>query len=769
MKNNEIPKKHISSKPRKTRPSTSKPSAIKTEETQVETLTNNKKNAKVDISEEKIKESEEENLSKSYIINKSRSSIEKIDFLDSLAKGSRKDSFINLLDEEAQRIDKINDQKQKLNTITLKETDIDGLYDWKTLFNNSRPMSHYTRINYKKRVITEEKINDYIKSPKILVDLPDDKMLYFFGKNAFDGNSQKNNKNKNGLSFRTKINNNFNISNTISNNDKTQTLKSNRSNNKFLASSKIKSSRSLKTVKKITKNEKGHNYIKPISIYAKFGPEDTFYFSNAFSDYYKEDLKTFTKKMPILKPKVKTCSNNLRHIINKQRIKSLHKEQQYYDMLMQDSLVLKKQDLIISAERRNPVPLMKAIYKHENPDAEEIKENVRKYFNTMKPFGNDDGKTDFTKNDRWRLNRELVKFRKGKYNEENKNDNYIRGKKRKLILSYYNINDPQIQIFNNLNINDEHEIHYSFEFKNKNNCNDYLDNNNFKINKNQSAEKKVEEKNKDEILNKTKKEEKIQITTINKNTDKNAIKIKKRPGTGFKRSRDINILKNEKIKKSLHLNRPHSSNVRRDNILTENKIFDLKDYNELYKNYLPSNRFPVKTQSKIKSNSYNKINEMLKKRHYKKYSQDYFITQAGSSTINNYMSFDNVSSSENSEKSKKKMKYRPKTANGVRPNSKMNINYENNKTEYNNYNNRKKCNYLFFNNYINNTNDLNMNNNSQYKVYFAPMNCFNKLAPIYYSSSINVHVKNKRNKRKEILNNYYGNYNREFNKNKLYF
>ena len=66
MKNIEIPKRPTSLKPSKTRPSTSKPSAIKTEETQVETLTNNKKNTKVNISEEKIKESEEENISKSY-------------------------------------------------------------------------------------------------------------------------------------------------------------------------------------------------------------------------------------------------------------------------------------------------------------------------------------------------------------------------------------------------------------------------------------------------------------------------------------------------------------------------------------------------------------------------------------------------------------------------------------------------------------------------------------------------------------------------------
>ena len=775
MKTNEIPKRPVSSKPSKTRPSTSKPSAIKTEETQLETLTNNKKNTNVNISEEKIYESEEENISKSYLINKSRSTIEKIDFLDSLAKGSRKDSFINLLDEEAQRIDKINEQKNKLNYITLKENDIDGLYDWKTLFNHSRPLSHYTRINYKKPVVTEEEIKDDIKSPKILVDLPDDKMLYFFGPNAFGNSTSIKNKNKDGSTFRKKMNNNYNISNTISNNDKTQTLKSNRSNTKFRASSKIKSSRTLKSGKKNTKSEKGHNYIKPISIYSKFEPEVTFYFSNTFSDYYKEDLKTFTKKMPILKAKVKTNSKNLKKLINKQKISSFQKEQQYYDMLMKDSLVIKKQDLIISAERRNPVPLMKSIYKHENPDAVEIKENIRKYFNTMKPLGKDDGKTDYTKNDRWRLNRELVKFRKGKdkYNEEIKNSCYIKGKKRKLILSYYDSNDPQVQIFNNLNIDDEHKINHSFEFKNINNLdnnNIFIENvndnnNNYISNNSYTIENKEEEKNKEDKLYKEKKEEKTKNKNIN--TD---IKVKKRPRTGFKHSRDINILKNEKLKNSLYLNRPHSSNVRRKNILTENKLFDLNDYNELYKNYLPSNRFPVKTNSKLKSNSYNKINEMLKKRHMnKKSNPEYFITQTGANTISNYFSFDNYSCSDISEKSKKTQKIRPKTASGIRPNIKMNINLENSKIQFDN--SSQKCNYLFFNRYINNTKDLDINNNRQYRGYFAPMNCFNKLAGKYYSSSINVHVKNKRNKRKEILDNYSGNYHRhrDFNKNKFYF
>ena len=58
MKTNEIKTRPMSSKQSKTRPSTSKPSAIKTEETQLETMTNKNKNTLHNFSEEKINESE---------------------------------------------------------------------------------------------------------------------------------------------------------------------------------------------------------------------------------------------------------------------------------------------------------------------------------------------------------------------------------------------------------------------------------------------------------------------------------------------------------------------------------------------------------------------------------------------------------------------------------------------------------------------------------------------------------------------------------------
>jgi tRNA(Arg) A34 adenosine deaminase TadA len=69
---------------------------------------------------------------------------------------------------------------------------------------------------------------------------------------------------------------------------------------------------------------------------------------------------------------------------------------------------------------------------------------------------------------------------------------------------------------------------------------------------------------------------------------------------------------NSKFKK-----RPHSSNIRRKINLEDRYFFDIKDYDELYKDYLPSNRFPLKTSSKVSNTSYNKINELMKERYFK--------------------------------------------------------------------------------------------------------------------------------------------------------
>ena len=330
----------------------------------------------------------------------------------------------------------------------------------------------------------------------------------------------------------------------------------------------------------------------------------------------------------------------------------------------------------------------------------------------MKPYGNDDGKVDYTQNDRWKLNKELIKFRKmeNKLNSEKKNKNkkLVFQKDGKLILNYYDINDPDLKIFNKLNLEslvttDENKKNYSFEYKNHfGNTYDYT----------------IEEKNRAKTID----NEKL------------------RPKSSYSIKKEINTLSSDNGKLK---NRPHSSNIRRNNFLEDKYFFDIKDFNELYKDYLPSNRFPLKTSSKVSNTSYNKINELMKERYFKKKMNDnYFITEPdfnfGKTNQNKkYNSYNNSKSiylnnyygNGNKTNQNKGKKERPKTAIGVR---------------------KENCNVIDFNKFIDTNFDLKMNKISD-EAYFSPMNCFNKLAGKYYSSSNNVHITKKRNKREKIL------------------
>ena len=264
-------------------------------------------------------------------VNTNSSASDKVDFLDSLAKDSRKDSFINILVKEALKANQMNNYKKKVSEINLKENDIEGLYDWSTLFNKSRPLSHYTRVNYKKIEEELDENNNFneFKSPQILVDLPNDKMQYFFGKNSF-GNITNTSKYKNNKKEKDKYNpfrrknNSKNLEITSKttpniNNDKNSNKIRKRNNKIPTWHIPFKNAEIFKTQKEESKSNNNINgYIQPVSIYANYGPNNTFYFSNTFSDYYKEDLKSFTKKMPVLKAKIKTNSRRLKTEIKKQ-------------------------------------------------------------------------------------------------------------------------------------------------------------------------------------------------------------------------------------------------------------------------------------------------------------------------------------------------------------------------------------------------------------------------------------------------------------------
>ena len=75
--------------------------------------------------------------------NTNFSTSDKMNFLDSLAKDTKKDSFINILVKEALKTNQMNNYKKKVSEINLMENNIEG-YEWNSLLNNSRPLSHYT-------------------------------------------------------------------------------------------------------------------------------------------------------------------------------------------------------------------------------------------------------------------------------------------------------------------------------------------------------------------------------------------------------------------------------------------------------------------------------------------------------------------------------------------------------------------------------------------------------------------------------------------------
>ena len=83
-------------------------------------------------------------------------------------------------------IEPLQVQKENLKNIYLIEKDVNSLYNWEHLFNNFRPLNCYTTIEKEKKENKkdkEENKNEEFKSPIILVDLPENQMNLFFGKN----------------------------------------------------------------------------------------------------------------------------------------------------------------------------------------------------------------------------------------------------------------------------------------------------------------------------------------------------------------------------------------------------------------------------------------------------------------------------------------------------------------------------------------------------------------------------------------------------------
>ena len=372
-----------------------------------------------------------------------------------------------------EKIQKKEFRKKKLASIDLFEKNTKNIYDWNILLNYPNPGSYYNKKDYK--ILEEQPMetktkNNLPKYPVILVDLNDNQIKKYFGKSSlmtrrnynYSLNTKKYSQNSQNFSFHS-----LSVEDSKKNKNKsTQKRTLTQSNNKLNISKK---------------NSLSHN-IRPISIYSTRKPEETFYFSNAFSDYYKEDLKTFSEKMPILKAKIKTSNKKLKREMMKQRIKSSKEEKIISNMLKKDNLVFKKSDLIIAGERKNAGPLLKSIYCQLNPKLKKIKGRIKLYYKTMKPYGNSNEKIDYTKNDRWKPSKEIKSLREKEkqyinvgttidnydFIHNNKNNNKYIKKKSQLILSYYDNDDPDIKFFdylinkhNNKTLNENYNTNYN--------------------------------------------------------------------------------------------------------------------------------------------------------------------------------------------------------------------------------------------------------------------------------------------------------------------
>ena len=713
--------------------------------------------------------------------------VDKDQFLEALGEDEDKDAFDKILTNEIIRIKNINDKKTKLKDINLIEKNYDDLYDWINLFNNSRPLSSYTTLKKPKLSIKEDNKVEEFKSPVVLVDLLEDQMNLYFGKNQFLKTESEDSKfkirkklliknmKKSPKKSKSKNINNNNKNNKNSNSNKPK-LKSN-SNNFGIRLAK-KTSDNLKSQSNPSSKTLFHKHIRPMSVYSPRVGSFSFYFSSAFSDYYKEDLKSFSEKMKILKAKIKSNPNKLNHEIKNQRIISSKKERELNKILSLEHLNLEKQDLITAADRRNPVPLLKSIFMQKYPGKEVIKEHIKLYFNTMKPMGNVKGPIDYTQNDRWRLSEQIAEMREGKKHPKLKLDtnginndysylksssffssnNKTRNKPHNLILSYYNKDDPYIQMFeniintkaknNNIKVMKEADIN---ELNQKRNFNPILES--FKDYFSEKLDlKKINEQ--EEIKTKEKPKEKIEETIPQKDIEKNItktvssdnnnnIKINEnkeiRPKTGFK---SVATGVNNWFKRPLTsiFKRYDISYLNQDRIEEDNKT--LQNYYQISNenmDYMSSNSFPLKTISNVGNVSYDKINQMLQERKFGAYKlkYDYFVTSTGQ--INKVPSIP-------------KKKY-----NEEKIIFSKNYNFkENNKwsESFNrcNIKKRNKVNYYNFDNIIGN--ELLANQKEQKENLFA-LNYFKNVRGKYYSSSNNVNVKNKRNNKLKMLNSIF--------------
>lgn len=718
----------FSGRPTTGRPTTSKPNV----EIEIESNSNSLKN---------ITESEDIESSNSV------SSKEKFEFLDSVVGGKQKENFENLIKEEADRIDMINKQKANLKNINLIEKNIEGLYDWKTLFNNSRPLSAYTQLNNQKAKKASIDNNNQFSFPVALIDAPPEEVeLYIPNPNNYANTANvKNNKNR-PIHFSTKQKKKSSkISYAHS-----RKSSSNVFNRKF-------SSRSLNKDNQHNERQYGSNCTRPKSMYSQRLPGETFYLSQAFSEYYNEDLKTFSEKFPLLKAKIKVNPKKLQKALKDIKKQTIIRENNLKKVKLQDDLVLTKQEIIIAGMGGNAKPLLKSIYRQTHPDEhDDFDPRVKYYRNTDKPLGQDNGDTDYSVNDRTKHINEFIKLREeAKGNSRSyKNINEMRTAENftRLHLDTYDEKDPHIQMFNQIQEENEVDIEANEESK----VNDIV------VSK-KKEELTIKTENDNKVLttlsqnqteqtarndNTVRTKYKIEATvSTNSNTQNN---ISNRPMTGMPKAnleRPFSTLSNANHKKVIS-NRPMTTMPRQNNLLSDNNSTG----------FIPTKYLPLRTNSAVPNQTYRKIQNMIKTR-----KNNIMLTNLNTDGMFSSDIKRNAFSPSAISEANRFVRERPQTAfeNKAIQNRLNELNNNTTQTQWSNNvitPKENKISYVYFNDYIDTTFNTGEKKRHDLEIpYFHPMNVFNKNAKYHYSSSNNYIVKKKRKDEMDFIhtNNYY--------------
>lgn len=715
----------FSGRPTTGRPTTSKPNV----EIEIESNSNSLKN---------ITESEDIESSNSV------SSKEKFEFLDSVVGGKQKENFENLIKEEADRIDMINKQKANLKNINLIEKNIDGLYDWKTLFNNSRPLSAYTQLTNQKAKKASVENKHQFSFPVALIDAPPEEVeLYIPNPNNYDTANNKNNKNR-PIHFSTKQKKcskkiNFNHSRQSSNKV---------FNRKY-------SSRSLNKDNQNNERQYGSNCTRPKSMYSQRLPGETFYLSQAFSEYYNEDLKTFSEKFPLLKAKIKVNPKKLQKALKDIKKQTIIRENNLKKVQLQDDLVLSKQEIIIAGMGGNAKPLLKSIYRQTHPDEhDDFDPRVKYYRNTDKPLGQDNGDIDYSVNDRSKHINEFIKLReeaKG-YSRSYKDINEMKTAENftRLHLDTYDENDPHIQMFNQ--IQEENEI--DMEANEESKVNDIViskkkEELNIKTDNDTKALTTVSQNQTEQTArndNTVRTKYKIEATvSTNSNTQNN---LSNRPMTGVpkpKIERPFSTLTH----KNVISNRPMTTKPQSSNYI---------DYNST--GFIPTKYLPLRTNSAVPNQTYQKIHKMIKNRKNNVMLTN--INTDGNGLFSSDIKRNAFSPSAISE-ANRFVRERPQTAfqNKAIQNRLNELNNNMTQTQWSNNAitpKENKVSYVYFNDYIDTTFNTGEKKRHDIEIpYFHPMNVFNKSAKYHYSSSNNYIVNKKRKDEMDFIhtNNYY--------------